>query len=85
MYENPGEQFTKIADGFLYDAERRLCVPNGRVRMVLIQDGLEAIVKGHLGFEKFYQDLSRSFTWPPMRRDVKEYVRSCDSCQSPIG
>jgi Integrase zinc binding domain len=60
--------------------------------MVLIHDAHDAIVKGHLGFEKCYQDLSRSFTWPSMRRDVKEYVRSCDSCQrnkplnqSPIG
>jgi hypothetical protein len=29
MYEDPEEQFTKNADGLLYDAERRLCVPNG--------------------------------------------------------
>jgi hypothetical protein len=29
MYDDPGEQFTKNADGLLYDAERCLCVPNG--------------------------------------------------------
>jgi hypothetical protein len=81
VYENPGEQFTKSADGLLYDAERRICVPNGRSRMVLMHDAHDAIVKGHLVFEKCCQDLSRSFTWPSMRRDVKEYVRSCDSCQ----
>jgi RNase H-like domain found in reverse transcriptase/Reverse transcriptase (RNA-dependent DNA polymerase) len=61
VYENPGAQFTKSADGLLYDAERRLCVPNGRLRMVLMHDAHDAIVKGHLGFEKCYQDLSRSF------------------------
>jgi Integrase zinc binding domain len=49
--------------------------------MVLMHDAHDAIVKGHLGFDKCYKDLSRSFTWPSMRRDVKEYVRSCDSCQ----
>jgi RNase H-like domain found in reverse transcriptase/Integrase zinc binding domain len=81
LYENPGEQFTKSADGLLYDAARRLCVPNGRLRMVLMHDAHDAIVKGHLGFEKCYQDLSRRFTWPSMSRDVNEYVRSCDSCQ----
>jgi hypothetical protein len=81
VYENPGEQFTKSADGLLYDAERRVCGPNGRLRMVLMHDAHDAIAKGHLGFEKCCQDLSRSFTWPSMRRDVKEYVRSCDSCQ----
>jgi Integrase zinc binding domain len=92
VHENPGEQFTKSADGLLYNAERRLCVPNGRLRMVLMHDAHDAIVKGHLGFEKCYQDLSRSFTLTSMRRDVKEYVRSCDSSQrnrprsqSPIG
>jgi Integrase zinc binding domain len=46
-----------------------------------MHDAHDAIVKGHLGFEKCYQDLSRSFTWLSMRRDVKEYLRSCDSCQ----
>jgi Integrase zinc binding domain len=81
VYEDPGEQFTKCADGLLYDAERHLCVPNGRIPMVLMHNAHDAIVKGHLGFEKCYQDLSRSFTLLPMRRDVKEYVRSCDSCQ----
>jgi Integrase zinc binding domain len=79
--EDPGEQFAKTADGLLYDAERRLCIPNGQLRMVLMHDAHDAIVKGHLGFEKCYQDLSRSFPWPSVRRDVKEYVRSCDSCQ----
>jgi hypothetical protein len=81
VYENPGEQFTKSADGFLYNAERRLCVPNGRLRMVLMHDAHDASVKRHLGFEKCYQDLSSSFTWPSMRRDVEEYVLSFDSCQ----
>jgi Integrase zinc binding domain len=46
-----------------------------------MHDAHDAIVKGHRGVEKFYQDLSTSFTWPSKRRDVKEYVRSCDSCQ----
>jgi Integrase zinc binding domain len=81
VYENPGEQFTKSDDGLLDDAERRLCVPNGRLRILLMHDAHDAIVKGHLGFDKCYQDLSRGFTRPSMRRDVKEYVRSCDSCQ----
>jgi Integrase zinc binding domain len=49
--------------------------------MVLMHDAHDAIVKGYLGFDKCYQDLSRGFTCPSMRRDVKEYVRSCDSCQ----
>jgi hypothetical protein len=51
VYEDPGEQFTKSPDGLLYDADRRLCVPNGRLRMVLMHDAHDAIVKGHLGFE----------------------------------
>jgi Integrase zinc binding domain len=51
------------------------------MHLVLMHDAHDAIVKGHLGFEKCYQNLSRSFTWPSIRQDVKEYVRSCDSCQ----
>jgi Integrase zinc binding domain len=79
VYAETGEQFVTI-EGLLYDAKGKVCVPDGRLRSVLMHDTHDAIVKGHVGFDKCLQDLQNSFTWPTLRRDMKEYVRACDSC-----
>jgi Integrase zinc binding domain len=91
VYAEPGEQFVKT-EGLVYDAKGKLCVPDGRLRSVLMHDAHDDIVKGHVGFDKCLQDLQNSFTWPTFRRDVKEYLRACDSfqrnyshTQAPIG
>jgi hypothetical protein len=91
VYAKPGEQFVKI-EVLVYDAKGNLCVPDGRLRSVLMHDAHDAIVKGHVGFDKCLQDLHKCFTWPTLRRYVKEYVRVCDSyqrnkshTQAPIG
>jgi Integrase zinc binding domain len=80
VYAELGGQFVKI-EGLLYDAKGKLCVPDGRLQSVLMHDAHDAVVKGQVGFDKCLQDLQNSFTWPTLRRDVKEYVRACDSCQ----
>ena len=35
----------------------------------------------HLGQLNTYQQLAKSFYWPGMKQDCKEYVRSCPTCQ----
>jgi Integrase zinc binding domain len=41
----------------------------------------DALVAGHLGFNKAYERLRQGVTWPEMYSELKTYVRSCDSCQ----
>lgn len=36
---------------------------------------------GHSGPEATYHKMTQFFFWPHMRRDIKEYVSSCDTCQ----
>ncbi|KAJ9528487.1 hypothetical protein QJQ45_020535 [Haematococcus lacustris] len=36
---------------------------------------------GHLGMTKTLEQVTRWFTWPGVSEDVKNYVRSCHSCQ----
>jgi transposase InsO family protein len=36
---------------------------------------------GHLSANKFLDNVRRSYWWPGLRKDVSDYVLSCDACQ----
>jgi len=36
---------------------------------------------GHIGIKKTLQMLSKSYTWPNMTKDVKNFIDSCNTCQ----
>ena len=35
----------------------------------------------HRGMNKTYHTIKSHYTWPNMKREVKEYVKQCRSCQ----
>lgn len=47
----------------------------------ILQDHHDSLFGGHYGIEKTLQKIQRRFRWPYMRRDVTNYVKSCDTCQ----
>jgi transposase InsO family protein len=60
----------------------RLCVPNNKdLRLTLLHDHHDAITAGHLGATKTINAISQLYYWPKMGKDIKDYVRSCSSCQ----
>jgi hypothetical protein len=62
--------------------EPRIVVPFDEVlRLDILHEYHDTPVSGHLGREKTYLSMSRSFWWPRMYRHTELYVRSCDSCQ----
>jgi RNase H-like domain found in reverse transcriptase/Integrase zinc binding domain len=84
-FENPEDGgFEKSVVGLLYavdNGQRKLVVPQGKLRQALMHGAYDALVSGHLGFNKAYERLRQGVTWPEMYSELKEYVRSCDSCQ----
>lgn len=36
---------------------------------------------GHNGIERMSNTIRRYFTWPTMKRDIKEFIRNCASCE----
>jgi Integrase zinc binding domain len=58
-----------------------LVVPQGKLRQALMHGAHDALVAGHLGFNKAYERLRHGFTFPEMYSELKAYFRSCDSCQ----
>lgn len=81
---SPGDRHF-IADGLLWitvDGHTRLCIPKDTdARALLLHDAHDSPIAGHLGFEKTYENMRRTFYWPRMARDVKAYIASCEQCQ----
>jgi len=79
-----------IRDGTLYrrlgksrDGESsrwKMCVPAARRAEVMVENH-DSPTAGHLGVKKTLSRVSENYFWPGWRRFVKNYVRSCHSCQ----
>ena len=70
--------------GLLYliaSPSNRLCIPQGDLRLELLQEYHDCITAAHPGRDRTYFRLSRFFYWPRMGIDVKRFVKSCDRCQ----
>ena len=51
------------------------------LKLTLLREHHDSITSGHFSTYKTLNLLSRTFTWNGMARDVRSYVRSCDTCQ----
>jgi transposase InsO family protein len=58
----------------------RVYIPVG-MRDEMLHEAHDALMSGHLGMDKTMERLARVAFWPHMERDVRQYVRTCDSCQ----
>ncbi|RHW30551.1 hypothetical protein D1B31_23670 [Neobacillus notoginsengisoli] len=68
-------------DGILYDAHQRMYVPDDDgLRQSIITLHHDTPVAGHPGVEKTLNLLQRSYFWPLMSQQVKDYVSRCDRC-----
>src|SRR5579859_1689497 len=36
--------------------------------------------QNHFGYEKTYEMITRDYFWPGLDKDVKKYIKSCESC-----
>jgi integrase-like protein len=68
-------------DGLLRYDQDRICIPQGPLRAQILHDHHDAPIAGHQGIERTYASIHRLFYWPRMNNDVRDYVKSCDSCQ----
>lgn len=75
-----------VQDNVLFRNERilghsfkQLCVPQSRRKVVL--DLAHNSVGAHMGVKRTRERILFSFTWPGLRADVRDYVRTCPACQ----
>ncbi|XP_040963814.1 uncharacterized protein, partial [Gossypium hirsutum] len=67
-------------DGYLF-REGKLCIPQGSVREVLIEESHSGGLMGHFGAAKTLAMLNEHFFWPKMRRDVERFCNRCIACK----
>ena len=70
-----------ISDNLLY-YKNRLYIPANEGLQTLIAKGChDSQVAGHFGQEKMLEIITRDFYWKGLTDWVKDYVRSCTTCQ----
>ncbi|WP_461384568.1 integrase zinc binding domain-containing protein, partial [Devosia indica] len=62
------------------DGLMKLWVPQ-ELRMKVLTEGHDNQISGHLGIERTLELMSRKYYWNDMKKDVQEYVRTCEVCQ----
>lgn len=63
--------------------EGRIYVPKDKIlRSKIITMHHDSTLAGHLGQFKTLELITRSYWWPGVNRDVKQYVKGCERCQA---
>src|SRR5215471_6255300 len=83
--KSKGQQYL-VRNGLLYKKNSRN--PQRPLRVIKISE-VELILRsfhedplaGHFGFAETYRAIHQKYFWPQMGNDIKEHVRSCDTCQ----
>ncbi len=73
-----------INDGLIFDSHNRLVVPNGalKAKEIVLHECHDGKTGGHFGAAKTIGRVNRSFVWPKMHAEIKEYVATCLACQA---
>ncbi|CAI7781216.1 unnamed protein product [Closterium sp. NIES-53] len=61
---------------------KTICVPADRsLRQLLLSEYHDTVTGSHFGVEKTYARLSNDYHWPRMHADVRDFIRTCRTCQ----
>lgn len=70
-----------VAGGLVRYKSRLYVGTTGSLRQELIAKLHESALRDHSGQNGTYQSIKALFYWKGLKKDVKEWVRSCDTCQ----
>ncbi|KAK0583355.1 hypothetical protein LWI29_036098 [Acer saccharum] len=68
-------------DGVWVQQGKVLLSPTSKLIPAILDEGHSSPAGDHFGFVKTIDRISSSFNWPGMRAVVKEFIRSCNTCQ----
>ena len=81
------QYYVRSLDGLLFHVENvngrevhQLVLPKNR-RQAVLKLAHDAEWAGHLAYKKTKQRINMVFFWPKMKEDIKEYCKTCNSCQ----
>ncbi|GJW87713.1 ty3-gypsy retrotransposon protein [Tanacetum coccineum] len=72
----------QVKNGFLYRKNRMVIPPESKdpINKLLVEFH-SSTLGGHAGFLRTYARIATYFFWQGMRRDIHNYIRSCQICQ----
>jgi len=68
-----------LQDGFLFK-DKRLCIPYGSVRELILSKSHGGGLMGHFGVEKTLAMVIEHFFWPHLKKDVERFCARCIVC-----
>ena len=80
MAEGRGNDFSERADGMLTFRGRIVVPQDPDLRQRLLTEAHSTPYTIHPGSQKMYQDLSSTFWWKPMKKDIVDFVAACQTC-----
>ena len=62
--------------------EGKIWIPEDEtLQTEIIRNNHDNIEAGHGGRAKILDLISRTYYWPEMRQQIKQYIKNCDTCQ----
>ncbi|KAF8080898.1 hypothetical protein N665_0917s0014 [Sinapis alba] len=60
--------------------DKRLCIPQGSMRELILREAHGGGLMGHFGVDKTFGVVAEHFFWPHLRRDVERFCAKCITC-----
>ena len=76
---DPEKEYWKLQDSLLL-FRGRLYVPPGLLRREVVRLNHDDPLAGHFGFARTLAFIQRKYYWPGMKKDIKSYVDTYDTC-----
>jgi hypothetical protein len=73
-----------MINGYLFKGNQ-LCLPEGSLRLFVIQELHAGGLGGHFGRDKTEALVKQRYFWPSLKRDVARFVQRCLVCQKAKG
>ena len=67
-------------NGLIYRKDRIYIPGYRKFKMLIIQENHDGTA-GHLGYKKTLEKVTRNLYWEKLAKDVKAFVKSCETCQ----
>ena len=68
-------------DGIIY-MNGRIYVPNNKkTKKIILKENHDEVDVGHLGQHQMMELIKRTYWWPGLKEDIKNYVQRCLKCQ----
>ena len=68
-------------DGLLWNKDCLVLPPNSPHKEAVIHEFHNTPMGGHSGMFRTYKRIAPSFYWVGMKKDIRDYIRCCDTCQ----